>query len=199
MLFVYPALSWRSRLINCCGGSPRKTQVPHIPPLNPRVLRKDLYLIRLLWEKCVRFCRGTAKGPFSEPALILAAVNGQKPEFLIFHKRAVPSRLSGLGGAVQCTSKWYPDLAYQMRFGLTSSGHQTVGSPPTSHQAQLSQIYSAEKCWKKQSRPCHASQCCHRDQERGAAGAAEGMFQKPPIIRCVGEANEAGWAPNGIP
>ena len=34
MLFVYPALSRRSRLANCCcgggGGSPRKTQVPHI-------------------------------------------------------------------------------------------------------------------------------------------------------------------------
>lgn len=32
----------------------------------------------------------------------------------------------------------------------------------------------------------------HRDQERGAAGAAERIFQKPPIIWCVGEHNEVG-------
>lgn len=37
------------------------------------------------------------------------------------------------------------DLAYQMRFGLTSSGHQTAGSPPTSHQTQLGEIYSGQK------------------------------------------------------
>lgn len=38
----------------------------------------------------------------------------------------------------------------------------------------------------------------HRDQERGAAGAAERIFQKPPIIWCVGEHNEVGRMPNGI-
>lgn len=51
------------------------------------------------------------------------------------------------------------DLAYQMRFGLTSSGHQTAGSPPTSHQTRLAEIYSGQKkknCWKHQHQPCHA-------------------------------------------
>lgn len=93
------------------------------------------------------------------------------------------------------------DLAYQMRFGLTSSGHQTAGSPPTSHQTQLGEIYSGQKkkkCWKNQHQPCHASRFEHRDQERGAGAAAERIFQKPPIIWCVGEHNELGRMPNSI-
>lgn len=57
------------------------------------------------------------------------------------------------------------DLAYQMRFGLTSSGHQTAGSLPTSHQTQLGEIYSGQKCWKNQHQPCHTSQFEHRDQD----------------------------------
>lgn len=68
------------------------------------------------------------------------------------------------------------DLAYQMRFGLTSSGHQTAGSPPTSHQTQLSEIYSGQKCWKNQHQPYHASQFEHRDQD-GEQQQQRGYFK----------------------
>lgn len=52
--------------------------------------------------------------------------------FFFFCKRTVPSQLSGLGRTAPVYIKVRPDLAYQMRFGLTSSGHQTAGSPPSS-------------------------------------------------------------------
>lgn len=70
-------------------------------------------------------------------------------QFLIFHKPALPSPLGRLGRGGPCTSKCRSDLAYQMRFGLTSSGHQTAGSPPTSHRAQLGEIYSRQQRWKE--------------------------------------------------
>lgn len=94
-----------------------------------------------------------------------------------------------------------------MRFGLTSSGHQTAGSSPPRTDTQvikthLAEIYSRrkKKCWKNQHRACHASQSEHRDQdgERAAAAPVEKIFQKLPIILCVGEHKELGRVPNGI-
>lgn len=63
---------------------------------------------------------------------------------------------------------------------------------PPSHQTQLGEIYSLQKCRKNQHQPCHASQFEHHDQDRTM------IFQKPPIIWCVGEHNELGHMPNSI-
>lgn len=137
---MYPALSWHSRLalVAPWGKHESFTHSSNYPSC----LGHDLYSIQLLRKCSCVSAAGGLRGPFNKPDLIFTVVDGHQPKS--FRVATVPD-FSQTNGALSTLPTWQScpahikvrsDLAYQMRFGLTSSGHQTAGSPPSSHQTQ---------------------------------------------------------------
>lgn len=87
------------------------------------------------------------------------------------------------------------DLAYQMRFGLMGLGFQTTTSPPRTIKTK-SKTFTEKEMLKKSTSTCPCVSSKHRNQDR--AKQQERIFQKPPIIWCVGAYNEIGHRPKGI-
>lgn len=105
MLFIYPALSWGFRLVNCCGGSLRKTHKFHTFLQVPRVFWEKICIwFSFLGEK-MRALSAAAepRGPFNKPDLILTVVNGQKPRCV---RVATVADLSQTSGALSTLEPW---------------------------------------------------------------------------------------------
>lgn len=152
---------------------------------------------------------GGLRGLFIKLDLVFTVVDGQKPrcvkaamspDFLFFFcKWTVPSQLSGLGRTAPVYIKVRPDLAYQMRFGLTSSGHQTAGSPPPRpHKSSTWWNLQQTKMPEKLTLAMVRISAWTSWPGRGPAAAAARRFQRLPIMRCVGERSKPGRAPNSI-
>lgn len=132
------------------------------------------------------------EAPLTKPDLVFTVVRGPQPAcvrvaaLLIFHKPALPSPLAAWAEAAHQSAL----LTLHTGFGLTSSGHQTAGSPPTSHRVQLGEIYSRQKCRRKI--------CADLATHPGLDIVTRNEEQQRPIIASVGEHNEAGRVPNSI-
>lgn len=196
--------------LNRAGGSPRKTWNFHTFLQLPVSLENDWYWISFSGNvrACSPSCR-RLKRPLHQARPRLHSSWWTKAKmcqgcyvswfFFFFCKWTVPSRLSGLGRTAPVYIKVRPDLAYQMRFGLTSSGHQTVGSPPPRpHKSSTWWNLQQTKMPEKLTLAMVRISAWTSWPGRGPAAAAARRFQRLPIMRCVGERSEPGRAPNSI-